>query len=124
MAASPAPHAADAPVDTAATERTLATWTFPGNDANGSAGWTAERGRMTVADGKLQLRPDANRRMVLLSPPGLPEAAAAANRFAIAIAGTGLVRVRIQGRRDARGGWMTLADARGSALQPGRRRPS
>jgi len=32
------------------------------------------------------------------------------------MAGTGLERVRIQGRRDARGGWITLADAGGAAL--------
>ena len=37
--------------------------------------------------------------------------------FLVGVPGTGLARVRIQGRRDARGGWITLADASGSALR-------
>ncbi len=89
-------------------------WTFDTGDA---AGWTAERGRLTIADGKLRLQPDANRRVVLLSPPALPESARNAGEFVIGVVGTGLQRVRVQGRRDDRGGWMTLADARGSALR-------
>jgi hypothetical protein len=83
----------------------------------GEAGWTAERGRITIADGKVRLQPDANRRVVLLSPPALPETTRSAAEFVIGIDGTGLQRVRIQGRRDGRGGWMTLADARGDALR-------
>jgi hypothetical protein len=35
----------------------------------------------------------------------------------LGVGGTGLLRARIQGRRDARGGWITLADARGKALR-------
>ncbi len=89
-------------------------WTFDTGDA---AGWTAERGRLTIADGKVRLQPDANRRVVLLSPPALPESARSAGEFVIGVAGTGLQRVRVQGRRDDRGGWMTLADARGNALR-------
>ena len=79
--------------------------------------WTAERGTMTSADGKVVVRPDANRRVVLVSPPALPETAPSAGEFVIAVSGTGLLRVRVQGRRDARGGWITLADARGDALR-------
>jgi len=33
------------------------------------------------------------------------------------VSGTGLQRVRIQGRRDARGGWITLADASEATLR-------
>lgn len=87
-------------------------WTFSDN-----AGWTAERGTMTVVDGKVRLQPDKNRRVVLLSPPGLPDAAARAGEFVVGVPGTGLQRVRIQGRRDARGGWITIADASGAALR-------
>ena len=35
----------------------------------------------------------------------------------LGLAGTGLQRVRIQGRRDARGGWITIADASDAALR-------
>lgn len=87
-------------------------WTF--SDA---AGWTAERGTLSVVDGKVRLQPDKSRRVVLLSPAGLPEAAAGAGEFVVGVPGTGLQRVRIQGRRDARGGWITIADASGSALR-------
>ena len=79
--------------------------------------WTAERGTMTSADGKVVVRPDANRRLVLVSPAALPETARSAGQFVILVSGTGLQRVRVQGRRDARGGWITLADARGDALR-------
>jgi hypothetical protein len=40
-----------------------------------------------------------------------------ARAFLVAVDGTGLQRVRVQGRRDARGGWITLADASGNALR-------
>lgn len=90
------------------------TWTF---DSGDTAGWKAERGTLTVVDGKARLQPDANRRVVLLSPPALPESARSAGEFVIGVGGTGLTRVRVQGRRDDRGGWVTLADARGSALR-------
>ena len=89
-------------------------WSF---DAGDTAGWTAERGTMTAANGLIRLQPDANRRVVLLSPAALPAPARNAAEFVIGIEGTGLQRVRIQGRRDDRGGWITLADARGNALR-------
>ena len=91
-------------------------WTFAGPQGDG-VGWTAERGSIAAVDGKMRMQPDASRRVVLLSPPGLPDAARDAGQFVLAVAGTGLERVRIQGRRDARGGWITLADARGKALR-------
>jgi len=87
-------------------------WTFGAADA----GWTAERGTLTVGNGEARLQPDANRRVVLLSPPALPDALRDAEAFVLGVSGTGLQRVRIQGRRDARGGWITLADASGTAL--------
>lgn len=92
----------------------LQAWTFDGGDM---AGWAAERGAMTAADGKVRLQPDANRRVVLISPIATPGPAQGAGEFVIGVGGTGLVRVRVQGRRDARGGWITLADARGNALR-------
>lgn len=104
-----ATHAADPEVTA-----TAVTWTF--TDA-GAPVWTAERGRATMDNGGLQLRPDTNRRVVLVSPAAVPAAAAKANAFLLGVEGTGLQRVRIQGRRDARGGWITLADASGAALR-------
>jgi len=66
---------------------------------------------------KIVIAGDANRRLVLLSPAGLPDAARDAQEFVLGITGTGLQRVRIQVRRDARGGWITVADAHGAALR-------
>jgi hypothetical protein len=91
-------------------------WTFGTPQAATAGGWIAERGTLTVANGEARLQPDANRRVVLLSPEALPEAVRDAEAFVLRVAGTGLERVRIQGRRDARGGWITLADASGTAL--------
>jgi hypothetical protein len=91
-------------------------WTFGAAQSAAGEGWTAERGTLTVETGEARLQPDANRRVVLLSPPALPEAIRDAEAFVLGVSGTGLQRVRIQGRRDARGGWITLADASGSAL--------
>jgi hypothetical protein len=91
-------------------------WTFDTPQSATADGWIAERGTMTVAKGEALLQPDANRRVVLLSPPALPEAVAHAEAFELGLTGTGLQRVRVLGRRDARGGWITLADASGTAL--------
>lgn len=35
----------------------------------------------------------------------------------LGVTGSGLQRVRIQARRDARGGWITVADAHGASLR-------
>jgi hypothetical protein len=91
-------------------------WTFGGSPSATADGWIAERGRLTVANGEALLQPDANRRVVLLSPPALPDGIRDAEAFVLHVSGTGLQRVRVQGRRDARGGWITLADASGTAL--------
>ena len=95
----------------------IVTWNFATTPDQGGDAWVAERGRMTFADGETRLQPDANRRVALLSPPGLPEATKSAETFAVGIAGTGAQRIRIQARRDARGGWITIADASGDALR-------
>ena len=92
------------------------TWTFGVPPPAAGDAWTAERGTLTPGDGEARLQPDANRRVVLLSPPGLPASVRAAEKFVVQVAGSGLQRVRIQARRDARGGWITIADASGSAL--------
>jgi hypothetical protein len=110
-----APPAA-APSPAGAPSAALA-WTFGTPQPATGNGWTAERGTMTQGNGEARLQPDANRRVVLLSPPGLPEAARYAEEFVLGLAGTGLQRVRIQGRRDARGGWITIADASDATLR-------
>ena len=91
-------------------------WTFGAPQSATAGGWIAERGTLTVANGEARLQPDANRRVVLVSPEALPEALRDAEAFVLRVSGTGLERVRVQGRRDARGGWITLADASGTAL--------
>ena len=93
------------------------TWRFGKPQSPNDAGWTAERGTITQDEGELRLQPDANRRVILLSPLGLPDAARDAGEFVLGLTGTGLQRVRIQARRDARGGWITIADASGTALR-------
>jgi len=92
-------------------------WTFGTPQTATGNGWTAERGTITMGGPEARLQPDGNRRVVLLSPPGLPDAARNAEEFVIGVTGTGLQRVRIQGRRDARGGWITIADAAGNSLR-------
>ncbi len=111
---SPPPPAVSAP---APAPSTIATWTFAAAPGGSGDTWVAERGRLTFVDGEARLQPDANRRVTLLSPLGLPEATRAAEAFAVGISGTGLQRIRIQARRDARGGWITIADAGGDALR-------
>ncbi len=110
-----APPAA-APAPAGAPSAALA-WTFGTPLPPKGQGWTAERGTMTLGNGEARLQPDANRRVVLLSPPDLPEAARYAEEFVLGVSGTGLQRVRIQARRDARGGWITIADASGALLR-------
>lgn len=110
----PPPPAPGAPT---AIPSTIVVWTFAAAPGASGDAWTAERGRLTFADGEARLQPDANRRATLLSPPGLPEATKAAETFAVGVTGTGLQRIRIQARRDARGGWITIADASGDALR-------
>ena len=91
-------------------------WSFGAPQSAADEGWTAERGTLAVANGEARLQPDANRRVVLVSPAALPEDLRDAEAIVLGISGTGLQRVRVQGRRDARGGWITLADASGSTL--------
>ncbi len=95
----------------------LLSWNFAASEAVGIEGWTAERGTVTTSDGGMRMQPDTSRRVVLLSPPGLPEGVRDAREFVVGVKGTGLLRVRVQARRDARGGWITVADAGGSALR-------
>jgi len=67
--------------------------------------------------GMPNVRPDRNRRVVLLSPPDLPDAVRTAETFVLGVPGTGLQRVRIKAWRDARGGWITIVDASGKTLR-------
>ena len=92
-------------------------WTFGTAQHADGDGWTAERGALTLGRGELRLQPDDNRRVVLLSPSGLPDAARQAGEFVVGAASSGLQRVRIDARRDARSGWTTVADVSGEALR-------
>ncbi len=94
-------------------------WNFGTGQGADGTGWTIERGRMTLEQGQALLQPDSIGRVALLSPPGLPDAARDAEEFVLGISGTGLLRVRVLGRRDARGGWITIADASGTAMHRG-----
>jgi hypothetical protein len=116
--AAPVPAAAQAaPSTMPAPAGDTLRWTFGSAQSGDAGGWTAERGSIAQGNGELRLQPDANRRLVLLSPAGLPDAARDAQAFVLGVTGTGLQRVRIQARRDARGGWITIADAQGAALR-------
>ena len=101
----------------AASPASALAWTFDAAQPGAGAGWTAERGTLTLGTGEARLQPDPNRRVALLSPSGLPDATREAEEFVIGLSGTGLERVRIQARRDARGGWITIAEADGNALR-------
>jgi len=117
QAAAPGGAPATSPSAPAALPSNKTSWTFPASPGAGSATWVAERGRLTPGDGNAQLQPDSSRRVVLLSPPGLPDAVHLAEEFVLGLSGTGLQRVRIQGRRDATGGWITIADAHSKDLK-------
>ena len=117
QATAPAKAPQSATPATAAAPSAALAWTFDAAQPGASAGWTAERGTLTLGPGEARIQPDRNRRIVLVSPPGLPDAARDADAFVLGLSGTGLERVRIQARRDARGGWITIADASGNALR-------
>ena len=92
-------------------------WTFDAAQPADSAGWSTERGTMTLGQGAARLQPDRSRRVALLSPPGLPDAVRSAEEFVLGVSGTGLERVHVLARRDPRGGWITIADASGAAMR-------
>lgn len=92
-------------------------WTFGTAQHADGDGWTAELGGLRLAPGHVAIAPDANGRVTLVSPAGLPATAQDADRFVLGVdRDAGLRRVRIQGRA-AGGGWITLADATGAALE-------
>jgi hypothetical protein len=93
-------------------------WTFGTPSHADGDGWTAELGTIALGRGYLTLGPDANDRIALVSPKGLPDAAQRGEEFVLGLdARSGLRRVRIQGRRGPDSGWETLADASGAALR-------
>lgn len=81
-------------------------------------GWTADVGTIALGRGFLTLGPDANDRIALVSPKGLPAQVREAEEFVMGFDGhAGVRRIRIQGRTGPDGGWETLADASGTALR-------
>jgi hypothetical protein len=93
-------------------------WTFGTPAHADDDGWVAEIGTLALGRGHLILSPDANDRIVLLSPAGLPPNVRAAEELVFGLDGhAGLRRVRVQGRRATDSGWETLADASGPALR-------
>ena len=82
-------------------------------------GWTADVGTFALGRGFLTIGPDANDRIALVSPKGLPAQVQRAGEFVVGFdAHPGVRRIRIQGRGSPDGGWQTLADASGAALRP------
>jgi hypothetical protein len=87
-------------------------WTFGTPAHEDGDGWTPDVGAIRLGHGLLRLEPDRNRRVAIVSPAELPEAAGRAETFVLGLEpDAGLRRVRIQGRRTAESGWETLADA-------------
>ena len=70
---------------TAAAPSAALAWTFDAAQPGASAGWTAERGTLTLGPGEARIQPDRNRRIVLVSPPGLPDAARDADAFVLGL---------------------------------------
>jgi hypothetical protein len=92
---------------------TFGTPTFADGD-----GWTADVGALILAKGYVRIEPDANDRVVLLSPKPLPAGVQGADTFVLGFdEHAGVRRVRVQGRRSADSGWETLADGSGAALR-------
>jgi hypothetical protein len=93
-------------------------WTFGTPVHADDDGWTAETGRLALGRGFVTLEPDANDRIALLSPRGLPAPAQTVEEFVLGIDDhAGVKRVRVQARRGPESGWETLADAAGPALR-------
>lgn len=92
-------------------------WRFGAALSPDGGGWSIERGTMTTEKEAIILHPDRGGRVVLLSPPGLPDAVRYAEEFVLGLSGTGLRRIRVQARRDARGAWITIADASDTAIR-------
>ncbi len=93
-------------------------WTFGTPVHSDDDGWTAEPGTLALGHGFVTLAPDANDRIAILSPRGLPAAVVRGQEYVLGLdANAGLRRVRVQGRRGPDGGWETLADASGAALR-------
>jgi hypothetical protein len=81
-------------------------------------GWTADVGTFTLGHGFLDIGPDANDRVALVSPRGLPAQVQRAEEFVLGFDGhAGVRRVRIQARASPDSGWETLAEASGAALR-------
>jgi hypothetical protein len=81
-------------------------------------GWTSDVGTFALNPGYLTVGPDANDRIALVSPKGLPAQVQRAEEFVLGFDGhAGVRRVRIQGRSAPDGGWETLAEASGAALR-------
>ncbi len=93
-------------------------WTFGTPSHADGDGWAADVGALQLRPGYLALGPDANGRVILVSPRGLPVSAQQADEFVLGLdANAGLRRVRVQARRGPDSGWETLADAAGPALR-------
>jgi hypothetical protein len=93
-------------------------WTFGTPAFADGDGWTADIGTVALGKGFLVLGPDANDRMAIVSPKGLPASVQRAETFVLGLdEHAGVRRVRIQGRTGPDGGWETLADASAGALQ-------
>jgi len=92
-------------------------WTFGTPLHADGDGWTADTGSIGLGNGMLRITPDANGRVALLSPAGLPATAQTLETIVLGVdTQAGLRRVRVQGR-GAGGGWQTLADASGADLR-------
>jgi hypothetical protein len=92
------------------------TWEF-GPQVAPDARWTVERGRVNWDQTPVRLQPDRGGRVVLLSPDALKLTSASIKSVSLEVSATGLQRVRLQGRRDARGGWITLVDVPGTSFR-------
>jgi hypothetical protein len=93
-------------------------WTFGTPTFADGDGWTADIGTLALGNGFLVMGPDANDRMAIVSPKGLPASVQRAETFVLGLdEHAGVRRVRIQGRAGPDGGWETLADASAGAFQ-------
>ena len=96
-------------------------WTFGSAQHADDDGWTAERGKLAPKPAHLALEPDAEHRVVLVSPRELRLDGARAWRLVLVASPGAIVQLHVDGRPDADAPWQPLADADSTVVDLPRR---
>lgn len=92
-------------------------WTFGASSHADDDGWTVERGRGRPRPGRLELAPDAQRAVVLVSPGELRLDPATRWRLVLLTPRDEIASVRVEGRASPQAPWSALAAAAGPVVE-------